>query len=65
MALWDFLFDSEDLPWGLQVFWKALLLTMAGMLIWIAATSQGPAPLFYPFGSVFVLFAVFTKLGGG
>ena len=63
---WDFLFDSDDLPWGLQVFWKVMTLGMSGVLFYAATTLPTPGwgrAVVYTLAGMFVLIGLFTKLG--
>lgn len=61
-----FLFES-DLPWPLQVFWKLLTWSLAGLLFYAAsaAPSTEGAVVISIFAASFVLIGLFTKLGDG
>jgi hypothetical protein len=65
---WNFLFASDDLPVGLQVFWKLLTLGGTAMLVYAAVyeTPQLAGKVFLLFLAAGWLFmALFTKLGDG
>lgn len=65
-ALFDFLFES-DLPVGLQVFWKLLTFSGAGLLIYAATSSASLAARIGIIGLAlaWILLGIFTKLGDG
>lgn len=65
-ALWRFLFESE-LPAALQVFWKALTFTMAGLGVYIATmyASQWAQAAWCLYATFFVIIGIFVKLGHG
>lgn len=68
MRLIRFLFVSDDLPWGLQAFWKALLVSMTVLLCFGVrnlpphSDHSGPV-LLYALAGVFAVASIFTKLG--